>query len=334
MLSVPTRRRLDKFKANRRGLISFKIFALIFLISLFSDFIANDKPIFVSFAGESYFPIFKAYPETAFGGDFATEADYLDPYLHSLIRAQGFMVMPLIKYDYKAINYNLKAPPPTSPDRYNLLGTDDQGRDILARILYGLRFSILFAFALTITSSIIGILLGAIQGYFAGRVDLIMQRFIEVWAGLPVLFLLIILSGFVTPNFWWLLCIMLLFSWMSLAGPVRAEFLKARNLTFVKAARAMGVKERNIILRHILPNALVASLTFIPFILSGAIVALTSLDFLGFGLPPGSPSLGELLAQGKNNPSSPWIGLTVFFMLSLVLTLLVFIGEAVRDSFR
>lgn len=329
-----TTRNISRFKQSKRAVFSLYAFIFLFLISLLANFIANDKPILIVFAGKSYFPLFKQYAETEFGGDFKTEADYQDPYVKDLINKEGFMLMPLVPYSYNSINYNLSSPPPTPPDRHNFLGTDDQGRDIFARLLYGLRISIIFGIFLTVISSIIGIFLGAVQGYFAGKLDLILQRIIEIWQGLPALFILIILASVVTPNFWWLLLILTIFSWTALVSPVRAEFLKGRNLEYVKAARSLGVKEYQIIFRHILPNALVATLTFLPFILSSSIISLTSLDFLGFGMPPGSPSLGELLAQGKNNPSSYWIGLTTFFTLSFLLTILIFIGEGIRDCFR
>ena len=307
---TPIQRKLAKFKANRRGYISFWVFMVLFFICLFAEFIANDKPILVSHEGALYAPVFAAYPETTFGGDFETEADYRDPYVQQLIedKGEGWMMWPLIPYSYRTINYDLPTPAPSAPTTDNWLGTDDQGRDVTARMMYGFRISVLYGLVLTIASSIIGIAAGAVQGYFGGKTDLFFQRFIEIWSGLPVLFMLIILSSFVTPNFWWLLGIMLLFSWTSLVGVVRAEFLKARNYEYVKAAKALGVKEPIIIFRHVLPNAFVSALTFLPFILTGAITTLTSLDFLGFGLPPGSASLGELLAQGKDNLQAPWLG--------------------------
>lgn len=331
---TPFQRKLAKFKANRRGYISFWVFMVLFFICLFAEFIANDKPILVSHEGSLYAPVFTAYPETTFGGDFETEADYRDPYVQQLIedKGDGWMMWPLIPYSYRTINYDLPTPAPSAPTAENWLGTDDQGRDVTARMMYGFRISVLYGLVLTIASSIIGIAAGAVQGYFGGKTDLFFQRFIEIWSGLPVLFMLIILSSFVTPNFWWLLGIMLLFSWTSLVGVVRAEFLKARNYEYVKAAKALGVKEPIIIFRHVLPNAFVSALTFLPFILTGAITTLTSLDFLGFGLPPGSASLGELLAQGKENLQAPWLGVTAFVSLALMLSLLIFIGEAVRDA--
>jgi len=332
-LSPLTRRRLANFRANRRGYWSLWIFVAIFVVSLFAEFIANDRPIVVSYEGHLYFPVFTDYAETNFGGEFPTEADYRDPYLQQKIRDHGWMAWPPIPFSYDTINYTLRSAAPSPPDAVNWLGTDDHGRDVLARLIYGFRISVLFGLVLTILSSIVGVAAGAIQGYYGGLTDLLFQRFLEVWSGLPVLFMLIILSAIVQPNFWWLLGIMLLFSWMSLVDLVRAEFLRARNFDYVRAARALGVSNPVIIVRHVLPNAMVATLTFMPFILNGSITTLTSLDFLGFGLPPGSPSLGELLAQGKNNLQAPWLGFTSFIVLALMLSLLVFIGEAVRDAF-
>lgn len=323
---------LSRFAQNRRAFWSFVIFAILFCLTLFAELVASDKPILLSYQGEIYTPITHFYPETTFGGDFLTETDYRDPYIQAKIEAEGWMLMPPIPYSYNTINYLSPSPAPSPPDSENWLGTDDQGRDVLARLIYGFRISILFALMLTIASSVIGIIAGAVQGYFGGWTDLLMQRFIEIWSGLPELFVLIILASIIEPSFWWLLVILLLFTWMSLTDVVRAEFLRARNFDYVKAARALGVSERRIMLRHVLPNALVAALTFIPFILSGAVVALTTLDFLGFGLPPGSPSLGELLLQGKNNPGAPWLGFTGFFTLAIMLTLIIFISEGVRDA--
>ena len=328
-----TRRRLRNFRANRRGFWSLWIFLLLFGISMFAEVIANDRPLLVRFDGAYYFPVLKTYPETTFGGVFETEADYRDPYVEKLIDAQGWMIWPLIPYSYDTINYDLPVPAPAPPSADNWLGTDDQGRDVVARLIYGFRISVLFGLTLTFFSSIVGVAAGAVQGYFGGLTDLLFQRFIEVWSGLPMLFLLIILASVVEPNFWWLLGLMLLFSWMSLVGVVRAEFLRARNFEYVRAARALGVGNFVIILRHVLPNAMVAALTFLPFVLNGSITTLTSLDFLGFGLPPGSPSLGEMLAQGKANLFAPWLGFTAFAVLAVMLSLLIFIGEAVRDAF-
>jgi microcin C transport system permease protein len=326
-------RRMANFRANRRGYVSFVLFMLLFTLSLFAEFIANDKPILISYNHQLYVPVLKTYSETLFGGEFETEADYRDPFIAKRITAQGWMLWPPIRYSYTTINYNLPVPAPSPPDRKNLLGTDDQGRDVLARVIYGFRLSLLFGLSLTLISSIIGIIAGAVQGYFGGWIDLLFQRFIEIWSGLPILYLLIILSSFIEPNFGWLLAIMVLFSWMSLVGLVRAEFYRSRNLEYVKAARALGVRERGIIFRHILPNAVVSTITFIPFVLNSSITTLTSLDFLGLGLPAGSPSLGELLAQGKANLQAPWLGISGFVVLALMLSLLIFIGEAVRDAF-
>ena len=328
-----TRRRLQNFCRNRRGFWSLWIFLAIFGASLCAEFIANDRPLVVSYGGHLYFPVFADYPETNFGGDLPTAADYRDPVVKKEIEAKGWMVWPLIPFSYDTINYDLRSPAPSPPDAVNWLGTDDQGRDVTARLIYGFRISVLFGLALTLASSVIGVAAGAVQGYYGGLVDLLFQRFLEIWSGLPVLYLLIILSAIIEPNFWWLLGIMLLFSWMSLVDLVRAEFLRARNFDYVRAARALGVSNPVIIRRHVLPNAMVATLTFLPFILNGSITTLTSLDFLGFGLPPGSPSLGELLAQGKANLQAPWLGLTGFFVLAVTLSLLIFIGEAARDAF-
>jgi len=379
-ISPLTRRRLESFRANRRGFWSLWIFLALFGVSLGAEFIANDRPIVVHFDGGWYFPVFTDYPETEFGGEFPSTADYRDPAVQKLIEAKGWMLWPPIPFHYDTINYSLPSPAPSPPSRVNWLGTDDQGRDVLARLIYGFRISVLFGLTLTALSSVIGVAAGAVQGYFGGIVDLGFQRFIEIWSGLPVLYLLIIMASFVEPNFWWLLGLMLLFSWMglvdlgfqrileiwsglpilylliimasliepnfwwllglmllfswtALVDVVRAEFLRARNFDYVRAARALGVSNPLIILRHVLPNATVATVTFMPFILNGSITTLTSLDFLGFGLPPGSPSLGELLAQGKANLQAPWLGLTAFFVLASILSLLIFVGEAVRDAF-
>ncbi len=328
-----TRRRLANFRANKRGFWSLWIFLLLFGLSIVAEFIANDQPLLVRYDGHFFFPVLTDYPETAFGGDLPISADYRDPHVKERIEAKGFIVWPLIPFGDRTINYNLPSPAPSPPDRVDWLGTDDQGRDVLARLIYGFRISVLFGLTLTVASSIIGVAAGAIQGYYGGLVDISFQRFIEIWSGLPVLYLLIILSSIIEPNFWWLLAIMLMFSWMSLVDLVRAEFLRARNFDYVRAARALGVGNLVIIWRHVLPNAMVATLTFLPFILNGSITTLTSLDFLGFGMPPGSPSLGELLAQGKANLQAPWLGLTAFFVLAVMLSLLIFIGEAVRDAF-
>jgi microcin C transport system permease protein len=332
-LSPLTRRRLRNFRANRRGVWSLGIFLALFATTLFAEVIANDRPILVRYAGRFYVPIVRDYPETEFGGILPTETVYRDPVVRQAIEEKGWMLWPPIPFRHDTINYDLPVPAPAPPSRTNWLGTDDQGRDLLARLIYGFRISVLFGLALTAASSVVGVAAGAIQGYFGGRVDLLFQRFIEVWSGLPVLYLLIILASLVQPTFWWLLGLMLLFSWMALVGVVRAEFLRARNFDYVRAARALGVSNPVIMVRHVLPNAMVATLTFLPFILNGSITTLTSLDFLGFGLPPGSPSLGEILAQGKANLQAPWLGITGFLVLAAMLSLLVFIGEAVRDAF-
>jgi microcin C transport system permease protein len=308
------------------------LFLTLLVLSLCSEFIANDRPILAVYKGEVFAPVFVEYPETRFGGDFDAPADYRDPYIARNINAEGWMLWPPIRFADDTIDYTLDVPAPAPPSSAHWLGTDDQGRDLVARLLYGFRVSVLFGLLLTVLSSIIGIGAGAVQGYYGGRVDMAGQRFMEIWSGMPVLYLLIILSDMIRPGFWWLLGIMLLFSWMALVGVVRAEFLRGRNLDYVRAARAMGVSDARIMFRHILPNAMVAGLTFLPFVLNGAIGTLTSLDFLGFGMPPGSPSLGELLAQGKANLHAPWIGLSAFVVLSLLLTILVFIGEAARDA--
>jgi len=332
-ISPITRRRLRNFQANRRGYWSFWIFLVLFLFTLSAEFIANDKPILISYENGLYMPIFQAYPETTFGGEFEIEADYRDPFVQDLIHEKGWIIWPPIPFSYRTINYNLTQSAPSPPTTDNWLGTDDQARDVLARAIYGFRISVLFGLVLTGFSSIIGVTAGAVQGYFGGWTDLLFQRFMEIWSGLPTLYLLIIMASVVQPNFWWLLGIMLLFSWMALVGVVRAEFLRVRNFDYVRAARALGVSDAVIMFRHVLPNAMVASITFLPFVLAGAITTLTSLDFLGFGLPPGSASLGELLKQGKDNLQAPWLGLTGFLAIAIMLTLVVFVGEAVRDAF-
>jgi microcin C transport system permease protein len=331
-ISPLTRRRLDNFRANKRGFWSLWIFLVLFGVTLFAELIANDRPILVRFDGAFYVPVFRSYPETAFGGVFPTEADYRDPEVKKLIEDKGWIVWPLIPFHYDTIT-DAPGPFPAAPSRIDWLGTDDQGRDVLARLIYGFRISVLFGLTLTVFSSLIGVAAGAAQGYFGGIVDLGFQRFIEVWSGLPVLYLLIILASIVQPSFWWLLGLMLLFSWTSLVDVVRAEFLRARNFDYVRAARALGMADARIMFRHVLPNAMVATITFMPFILNASITTLTSLDFLGFGLPPGSASLGELLAQGKANLQAPWLGITAFAVLAVMLSLLIFIGEAVRDAF-
>lgn len=333
-LSPLTSRRLQQFRANKRGYWSFWIFLVLFFACLGAEFIANDKPILIKFQDAYYTPIFKIYAETEFGGDFQTEADYRDPYVQELIEKDGgWMIWPPIPFSYDTINYDLPEPAPSAPTSDNWLGTDDQGRDVLARVIYGFRLSVLFGLILTIVSSVVGVIVGAFQGYYGGWLDLVTQRIIEVWSSLPSLYILIIFASLFIPGFWTLLFILLLFSWVSLVDVVRAEFLRARNFDYVRAATALGVGNLTIMWRHVLPNAMVATLTLMPFILTGSITALTSLDFLGLGLPPGSPSLGELLAQGKNNLQAPWLGITAFVSLALMLSLLTFIGEAVRDAF-
>jgi microcin C transport system permease protein len=356
-LSSLNRRRWENFKANRRGYVSLWIFLVLFAISLCAEFIASDKPFVVKYDGQFFFPVFRTYSETTFGGEFETAADYRDPYLQKLIAdSGGFMVWPLIRYSYNTHNLDLPTPAPSPPTwllteeqcaavvqkkglsgcsdlEYNWLGTDDQGFDVVARLIYGFRISVLFGLILTSISSVIGVAAGAVQGYFGGWLDLIFQRLIEIWTSVPSLYLLLIISSVLVPSFFVLLGILLLFSWVSLVGLVRAEFLRGRNFEYIQAARALGVSNAVIMFRHLLPNAMVATMTFLPFILSGSVMTLTSLDFLGFGLPPGSASLGELLKQGKANIQAPWLGLAGFFTLAIMLSLLIFIGEAVRDAF-
>lgn len=356
-LSPLNKRRWQNFKANRRGYWSFWIFLVLFGISLFAEFIANDRPLLIKLDGHYYFPAVVTYSETTFGGDFETAADYRDPFLQKLIADKGGTVIwAPIRYSYGTHNLDLPTPAPSKPTwllteqecagvvakkgvkscrdlEYNWLGTDDQGRDVVARLIYGFRISILFGLSLTIISSIIGVAAGGIQGYFGGWVDLTFQRLIEVWTAIPSLYLLLILSSVLVPGFFVLLGILLLFSWVSLVGLVRAEFLRGRNFEYITAARALGVSNAKIMVRHLLPNAMVATMTFLPFIVSSSVMTLTALDFLGFGLPPGSPSLGELLAQGKANVQAPWLGFTGFFAVAIMLSLLIFIGEAVRDAF-
>jgi microcin C transport system permease protein len=310
------------------------IFLALFSVTLFAEFIANDRPLLVHYDGHWYVPVLQDYSEDTFGDEFMpTEADFSDPDLATEIGEKGWMLWPLIPFSYNTVVKNLSVPAPSPPSWRNLLGTDDQARDVLARVIYGFRLSVLFGFTLTIIASAVGIAAGAVQGFYGGRVDLFFQRFIEIWSGMPQLYLLIILGSIITPTFWILLIFLLAFSWISLTGVVRAEFLRGRNLDYVRAARSLGVSDAFVMVRHILPNAMVATLTFLPFTLSGSVTILSSLDFLGFGLPPGSPSLGELVAQGKNNLQAPWLGITAFFVLGGMLTLLVFVGEAVRDAF-
>ncbi|MGF1649617.1 MAG: ABC transporter permease [Hyphomicrobiaceae bacterium] len=361
-LTPINRRRWENFKANRRGYWSLWLFLVLFVASIFAEVIANDKPILVRYNGEWLFPVLVDYPEEKFGG-FLAVTDYKDPFIQDEINANGWMVWPLVRYSYRSINKDFPrleasdgrclgfpAPPPWAtnlrpcdapPDqvaRYmtwgntNWLGTDDQGRDVVARLIYGFRISVLFGLILTVFASLVGIAAGAIQGYFGGLVDLIFQRVLEIWSSIPSLYVLIIISSVLVPGFWTLLFVLLLFQWVSLVGVVRAEFLRARNFEYVTAARALGVSNTTIMVKHLLPNAMVATLTFLPFQLSGSITALTALDFLGLGLPPGSPSLGELLQQGKSNLQAPWLGLSAFFSIAVLLSLLIFVGEAVRDA--
>ena len=332
-VSPLTRRRWRNFRANRRGYVSLWIFLALFALSLCAELLANEKPLLISYEGGTYVPVLVSYPETTFGGDFPTEADYTDPFVQELIAEKGWILWPPVRFSYDTIIRDLGRPAPAPPSARNWLGTDDQARDVLARVIYGFRISVTFGLLLTLFSSLIGVFAGAVQGFYGGWIDLGFQRFLEIWGGLPALYLLIILAGFFVPSFWLLLGIMLLFSWTALTGVVRAEFLRARNFDYVRAARALGVSDTTLMFRHLLPNAMVATLTFLPFILNGAITTLTSLDFLGLGLPPGSPSLGELLLQGRNNLNAPWLGLTGFITLAVMLSLLIFVGEAVRDAF-
>ena len=356
LISPLNQRRLANFKKNRRGYYSFWLFIILFVVSLFSEFIANDKPLLVSYKGELLVTVFSDYPESKFGGFLAT-TDYRDPFVQEEIDAKGWMIWPPIRYSYRTVNKEIATPAPSPPwwlidedircqqyplgdedpnctlGNMNWLGTDDQGRDVVARALYGFRISVLFCLILPLVSSVVGVTAGAVQGYFGGWTDLLFQRFIEVWSSVPQLYLLLIVASIITPSFWILLLILLACSWVALVGVVRAEFLRARNFEYVNAARALGVSNRTIMFRHLLPNAMVATLTFLPFILNGSITTLTSLDFLGFGLPPGSASLGEMLAQGKANLHAPWLGLTGFLVISFMLSLLIFVGEGVRDAF-
>ena len=333
-LNPVTRRRIAIFKANRRGFWSLWIFTVLFGLSLFAEFIANDRPLLIRYDNHWYVPVLQDYSEDAFGPDFLpTAADYTDPELRKTIEAKGWMLWPPVPFSYTTSVKDLDTPSPSPPSLRNPLGTDDQARDVLARVIYGFRLSVLFGFTLTVVSSVVGVMAGAVQGFYGGTTDLLFQRFIEVWSGMPELYLLIILGSIITPGFWVLLVFLLLFRWMSLTGVVRAEFLRGRNLDYVRAAKALGVSDIVVMWRHILPNAMVATLTFLPFTLSGSVTLLSTLDFLGFGLPPGSPSLGELVAQGKSNLTAPCLGFTALFVLGGVLTLLIFVGEAVRDAF-
>ncbi len=358
-LSPLNQRRWQNFKANRRGFWSLWIFMILFGLSLFTEFLANDRPVLVSFKGELYSPVFTDYPEEVFLGEdgFLPNTDYRIPEIQEAFEANGWAIWPPIRYSFRTVNTEIPEPAPSKPSwlydkqtrcaqypngvddagcsvgNWNWLGTDNQGRDVLSRVIYGFRISVVFGLILTLASAIIGVTAGAVQGYFGGLTDLFFQRFIEIWSALPVLYLLLIISSVLAPGFWILLGILLLFSWVGFVGVVRAEFLRARNFEYVNAARALGVNNRTIMWRHLLPNAMVATLTFMPFILNGSITTLTSLDFLGFGLPPGSASIGELLKQGQNNPQAIWLGLSGFFIISLMLSLLIFIGEATRDAF-
>lgn len=332
-LTPVNRERWHRFKANRRAWWSLWVFGIVFAISMVSELVANDQPLLVWDHGRPYFPMVTTYTETEFGGDFELPVDYRDPYFEDLLGDDGWILWPPIPFSYNTINYDLPSPAPSPPTAENWLGTDDKGRDVLANVLYGFRISVLFGFTATVISAVMGVAAGAVQGYYGGRLDLFLQRFMEVWGSMPTLFILIILMSIVTPNFWWLLVVVLLFGWMGFVGVVRAEFLRTRNFEYVLSARAMGMNDRRLMYRHILPNAMVATLTFLPFTLSGSITILTSLDFLGFGMPPGSPSLGLLLAQGKANIQAPWLGFTAFFIVGFMLTTLIFIGEGVRDAF-
>ena len=325
--------RWQRFKQHTLGFSCFIIFSAIFIISLGAELIANDKPLLVKYDHAFYLPILKSYPETTFGGVFETEAEYKDPAVQQLIAEKGWAIWPIIPFSYQMPNFELAEPVPSPPSVQNWLGTDDQGRDILARILYGLRISLLFGFALTLLSAALGILAGAIQGYYGGWIDLIGQRILEVWSGLPMLFMVMVLVSLFTPSIYWLFLIMLLFGWTTLVSMVRAEFLRARNLEYVWAARSIGAGDGRIMFKHILPNVIGSSLSQLPFMLTANITALTALDFLGYGLPPESASLGELLLQAKNNLNAPWLALSGFFSLAIVLSLLIYMGEAVRDAF-
>ncbi|WP_426955861.1 ABC transporter permease [Muricoccus radiodurans] len=333
-MSPLNRRRFENFRANRRGWWSLWVFAAIFVVTLFAEFVANDRPIVARVDGRWFFPVVRDYAESDILSDgFPTDVDWYDPTLLREIGERGWAVWPPVPFSHRTVVRDLGQPAPSPPSARNPLGTDDQARDVLARIIHGFRISVLFGFTLTILSSVIGVIAGAVQGYYGGWVDLAFQRVIEIWSGMPQLLLLIILASVIEPTFFSLLIFLLLFSWMSLTGVVRAEFLRGRNLDYVRAARALGVSDTRLMLRHILPNAMVATLTMVPFILAGSVTVLASLDFLGFGLPPGSPSLGELVSQAKNNLRAPWLGITAFVVLGGMLALLAFVGEAVRDAF-
>jgi microcin C transport system permease protein len=329
-----SRRRWRKFRKNRRGFYSLLLFSLLLLLSFFAEVFSNDKPFLIQYQGTYYFPLFKAYPETMFGGDFETETDYRDPYILEKLTADGNRVFfPLNPFSYNSINLDLDQPVPSPPSDENILGTDDRGRDVLARLIYGFRLSIFFGFTLTLIGTLTGIIAGAVQGYFGGRTDLVFQRFIEIWSAMPELYLLIIFASIFKPSVLLLLILLSLFGWIGLSDYVRAEFLKGRNMEYVKAAKALGVGNFTIMYRHLLPNGMTPVITFLPFRMSGAILALTSLDFLGLGVPPSTPSLGELLAQGKANIEAWWLSLSTFVVLVGTLILLIFIGEALREAF-
>lgn len=325
--------RWQRFKRNRRGYFSLWIFTLCFLLSLCAELLMNNKPIMIQYQNEYYFPIIQQYSEITFGGEFESEANYLDPTVQQHINNNGWMIWPPFRYSYNTLIYDTESTFPTSPTTQHWLGTTDAGFDVLANIVYGFRLSMFFAILLTVITSVIGIIVGATQGYYGGFIDLFGQRFIEIWGGLPVLFVIILLSSIMPLNFWWLLVITVLFGWMGLVGVVRAEFLRTRNFDYIRAAKALGVSDGRVMRQHMLPNAMVATLTFLPFILCGSITTLTSLDFLGFGLPLDAPSLGRLLLQGKNNLQAPWLGISAFAVIATLLSLLIFIGEAVRDAF-
>lgn len=328
------RRRWYKFKKNRRGFYSLIIFTLLFVLSLFAEVLSNDKPYLIVYEGNYYYPILHEYPETVFGGDFETETDYQDPYILDKITTHGNKAFfPVNRHSYNSINLQLDQPVPSPPTQTNYLGTDDRGRDVLARLIYGFRLSILFGFALTFIGTGVGIIAGAIQGYFGGKTDLFFQRFIEIWSAMPELYLLIIFASIFKPSILLLLILLSLFGWMGLSDYVRAEFLRGRNMEYVKAAKALGVGNLTIMYRHLLPNGMTPVITFLPFRMSGSILALTSLDFLGLGVPPSTPSLGELLAQGKANIDAWWLSISTFIVLVGTLILLIFIGEALREAF-
>lgn len=344
MFSDPlSQRRWRNFKANRRGYISTMLMCVLVVLCLVAELIANDKPLLIKYQNEFYVPVLNTYLETDFNGDFATEADYRDPYVQDLIRHNGaeepvagqqagWMLWPLIPFSYDTINYDVSQAP-SPPDLNNLLGTDEQARDVLARVIYGFRISIMFGLAVTFLSTVIGVFAGAIQGFFGGRTDLVLQRVVEIWASTPTLYLIMIIAAVIEPTFWILTLLIGLFSWTGMVGVVRAEFLRARNFEYVQAARALGVSNSSIMFRHLLPNAMVATLTMLPFLMTGAIGGLAALDFLGFGLPASYPSLGELTLQGKNNLQAPWLGITAFCTFAIMLSLLVFVFEALRDAF-